>query len=65
LLLDNLPINAESINRSLSVNELKDLDFECAVPFEAEMIVAVGRTVQFDPLQTVEREGYYFCRPAN
>ena len=60
LLLDNLPINAESVNRSLSVNELKDLDFECAAPFGAEMLVAVGRTDQFDPLQTVEKEGYYF-----
>ena len=60
LLLDNLPINAESVNRSLSVNELKDLDFECASPFGAEMLVAVARTDQFDPLQTVERDGYYF-----
>ena len=60
LLLDNLPINAESINRSLSVNELKDLDFECAAPFGAEILVAVGRTDQFDPLKTVEKDGYYF-----
>ena len=60
LLLDNLPINAESVNRSLSVNELKDLDFECAAPFGAEMLVAVGRTDQFDPLKTVEKDGYYF-----
>ena len=60
LLLDNLPINAESVNRSLSVNELKDLDFECAAPFGAEMLVAVARTDQFDPLQTVENDGYYF-----
>ena len=60
MLLDNLPINAESVNRPLSVNELKDLDFECAAPFGAEMLVAVGRTDQFDPLQTVEKEGYYF-----
>ena len=60
LLLDNLPINAESANRSLSVNELKDLDFECAAPFGAEMLVAVGRTDQFDPLKTVEKDGYYF-----
>ena len=64
LLLDNLPINAESVNRSLSVNELKDLDFECAAPFGAEMLVAVGRTDQFDPLKTVEKEGYYFL-PVN
>ena len=60
LLLDNLHINAESVNRSLSVNELKDLDFECAAPFGAEMLVAVGRTDQFDPLKTVEKDGYYF-----
>ena len=60
LLLDNLPINAESVNRSLSVNELKDLDFECAAPFGAEMLVAVGRTDQFDPLKTVEKDGYDF-----
>ena len=60
LLLDNLPINAESVNRSLLVNELKDLDFECAAPFGAEMLVAVGRTDQFDPLKTVEKDGYYF-----
>jgi len=64
LLLDNLPINAESVNRSLSVNELKDLDFECAAPFGAEMLVAVGRTDQFDPLKTVEKDGYYFL-PVN
>jgi len=64
LLLDNLPINAESVNRTLSVNELKDLDFECAAPFGAEMLVAVGRTDQFDPLKTVEKDGYYFL-PVN
>ena len=28
------------------------------------MLVAVGRTDQFDPLKTVEKEGYYFL-PVN
>ena len=42
-----------------------DLDFECAGPFGAEMLVVVGRTDRFSELETVERDGYYFIASDN
>ena len=42
-----------------------DLDFECARPFGAEMLMVVGRTDRFSELETVERDGYYFIASDN
>ena len=42
-----------------------DLDFECADPFGAEMLMVVGRTDRFSELETVERGGYYFIASDN
>ena len=36
-----------------------DLDFECADPFGAEMLMVVGRTDRFSELETAERDEYY------
>ena len=42
-----------------------DLDFECADPFGAEMLMVVGRTDRFSELETVERGEYYFIASDN
>ena len=42
-----------------------DLDFECARPFGAEMLMVVDRTDRFSELETVERDGYYFIASDN
>ncbi|MDP6599595.1 MAG: hypothetical protein QGI86_27645 [Candidatus Poribacteria bacterium] len=60
LLVDNLKINAESINQALVINELLDIDFECSSPFGAEMLIAVGRNRPFDGLESREQNGYLF-----
>ena len=42
-----------------------DLDFECARPFGAEMLMVVDRTDRFSELETVESDGYYFIASDN
>ena len=65
LLVDNLQINLESINRPLLVNDLLEIDFECTSPFGAEMIIGVARNYPFDTIETTERDGYIFIDTDN
>ena len=65
LLVDNLQINPESINRPLLVNDLLEIDFECTSPFGAEMIIGVARNYPFDTIETTERDGYIFIDTDN
>ena len=65
LLVDNLQINLESINRPLLVNDLLEIDFECTSPFGAEMIIGVARNYPFDTIETTERDGYIFIDADN
>jgi hypothetical protein len=36
--------------------------FECSAPFGAEMLVAIARTEPFNPIDTVEIDGYFFIQ---
>ena len=65
LLVDNLQVNLESINRPLLVNDLLEIDFECTSPFGAEMIIGVARNYPFDTIETTERDGYIFIDADN
>ena len=65
LLVDNLQVNLESINRPLLVNDLLEIDFECTSPFGAEMIIGVARNYPFDTIETTERDGYIFIDTDN
>ena len=65
LLVDNLQINLESVNRPLLVNDLLEIDFECTSPFGAEMIIGVARNYPFDTIETTERDGYIFIDTDN
>ena len=65
LLVDNLQINLESINRPLLVNDLLEIDFECTSPFGAEMIIGVARNYPFDTIETTEKDGYIFIDTDN
>ena len=65
LLVDNLQINLESVNRPLLVNDLLEIDFECTSPFGAEMIIGVARNYPFDTIETNERDGYIFIDTDN
>ena len=65
LLVDNLQINPESINRPLLVNDLLEIDFECTSPFGAEMIIGVARNYPFDTIETTEKDGYIFIDTDN
>ena len=60
VLVDNLKINAESINKAVVINNLLDIDFECSSPFGAEMLIAVGRNRPFDRLESKEENGYFY-----
>ena len=65
LLVDNLQINLESVNRPLLVNDLLEIDFECTSPFGAEMIIGVARNYPFGTIETTERDGYIFIDTDN
>ena len=65
ILVDNLQINLESINRPLLVNDLLEIDFECTSPFGAEMIIGVARNYPFDTIETTEKDGYIFIDTDN
>ena len=60
VLVDNLKINLESVNQSLSVNDLLGLDFVCSSPFGTEEMIALSRNRPFDKLETFEENGYLF-----
>ena len=60
VLVDNLKINLESVNQSLSVNDLLGLDFVCSSPFGNEGMIALSRNQPFDKLETFEENGYLF-----
>lgn len=61
LLYDDYYIDQSKVNHAVEVPEL----FECAPPFGAEMLVVVARTEKFEPLETVEKYGYYFLKATN
>ena len=56
LLYDNYYIDQSKINRVVEIPE----EFECALPFGAELLVVAARTEEFPPVQTYESEGYRF-----
>ncbi|MDQ1316630.1 MAG: hypothetical protein QG588_277, partial [Candidatus Poribacteria bacterium] len=56
LLYDDLYIDKSKVNRAVEIPD----EFECAPPFGAEMLVVIARTEEFEPLETVEEDGYYF-----
>lgn len=56
LLYDDLYIDQSKVNRAVEIPD----EFECAPPFGAEMLVVIARTEKFEPLETVEEDGYYF-----
>ena len=60
VLVDNLKINLESVNQSLSVNDLLGLDFVCSSPFGTEGMIALSCNQPFDKLETFEENGYLF-----
>ena len=60
VLVDNLKINLENVNQSLSVNDLLGLDFVCSSPFGTEGMIALSRNQSFDKLETFEENGYLF-----
>ena len=62
LLLDAFRLGRSKVNRVASVNELLGVVFECSAPFGAEMLVAIARTEPFNPIDTVEIDGYFFIQ---
>jgi hypothetical protein len=56
LLYDDLYIDKSKVNRAVEIPD----EFECAPPFGAEMLVVIARTEKFEPLETVEEDGYQF-----
>ena len=60
VLVDNLKINLESVNQSLSVNDLLGLDFVCSSPFRNERMIVLSRNRPFDKLETFEENDYLF-----
>lgn len=61
LLYDDLYIDQSKVNHAVEVPEV----FECASPFGAEMLIVVARVKKFEPLKTVEKNGYFFLKVAN
>ena len=58
LLLDSHYIDETKVNRVYQVPE----EFECAAPFGAEVMQVFARTEPFEPMETVERDGYCFLK---
>jgi len=56
LLYDNHYIDQLKVNHVVEIPE----EFECAPPFGAEMLVVIARTQEFEPLKTVEVDGYHY-----
>lgn len=56
LLYDDYYIDKSKANQAIEIPE----EFECSPPFGAEMLVIVARTEKFEPLETLEEDGYYF-----
>ena len=56
LLYDNYYIDQSKVNHAVEIPE----EFECAPPFGAEMLVVFARTKGFEPLKTVEVDGYHY-----
>jgi hypothetical protein len=56
LLYDDLYIDQSKVNRAVEIPD----EFECAPPFGAEMLVVIARTEKFEPLETIEEDGYQF-----
>jgi len=56
LLYDDYYIDKSKVNQAVEIPE----EFECAPPFGAEMLVLVARTEEFEPLEVIEEDGYYF-----
>jgi hypothetical protein len=56
LLYDDYYIDESKVNQAIEIPE----KFECSQPFGAEMLVLIARTEKFEPLETIEEDGYYF-----
>jgi len=56
LLYDDFYIDQSKINRAVEIPG----EFECDPPYGAEMLVVIARTEQFEPLETIEEDGYQF-----
>lgn len=53
---DNYYIDQSKVNRVVEI----PAEFECAPPFGAEMLVAIARTEELEPLEIEEVDGYYY-----
>ena len=58
LLMDSHYIDDTKVNK---VYQLPD-EFECAPPFGPEVLQVFARTEPFDPVETVEEDGYYILK---
>ncbi len=58
LLYDNYYLDQSKVNRVVEIPE----EFECARPFGVEMMVVIARTEKFEPLETVEIDGFEFLK---
>jgi len=58
MLYNSLYVDQSKVNRVVEIPE----EFECARPFGAEMLVAIARTEDFPPAETVEEDGFYFLK---
>ncbi len=58
LLLDNYYIDESKVNMVVQIPE----GFECDEPFGAEVLQAFARTERFDPLETLDQDGYRYLK---
>jgi hypothetical protein len=56
LLYDDYYIDRSKANQAVEL----PIEFECAPPFGAEMLVVIARTEKFNQTETIEEDGYYF-----
>lgn len=56
MLYNDLYIDNSKANQAVEIPD----EFECAPPFGAEMLVVIARTEEFEPLETIEEDGYQF-----
>jgi len=58
LLYDSYYIDQSKVNHTVEIPQ----EFECAPPFGAEMLFAIAGTEEFEPLETVEIDGYDYLK---
>ncbi len=58
LLMDSYYIDETKVNKVYQIPQ----DFECDAPFGGEVLQVFARTEEFDPVETVEKDGYKYLK---